>query len=76
MSLGLPLMSTYVNGMKDYTVDSKTGCCLKNLENYFKMTIAIRKMTDDKNFREYCGKFNIVQAKKFSLEKSLDNQLY
>lgn len=69
MAAGLPLISSYVNGIKDYTEDGVTGCCIENPLEVDAFANAIKMMLD-KNFREKCGRYNINVAYKFSLEAS------
>ena len=65
MAAGLPLISSYVNGIKDYTEDGVTGCCIKNPLDVDAFASAIKRMLD-RDFREKCGKYNINVAYIFS----------
>lgn len=71
MAAGLPLVSSYVNGIKDYTQDGVTGACINNPLDVNAFVTAIVKM-QDKTFREKCGRNNIAIVNKFSLEASKD----
>ncbi len=66
MASGLPLISSYVNGIRDYTENYKTGFTVKphDVNGFIK---AIKEMCDDKIFREKCGKYNMEIAKKFDI---------
>lgn len=66
MAAGLPLISANVNGIKDYTEDGISGCCI-NPTNAEQMADAISLMHDDKHFREVCAKNNLATAKNFDI---------
>lgn len=70
MSCGLPLISSWVNGMRDYTEDGKTGCCIdpKSVDS---VKEAIMKMYGDARFRSACGRYNAEAALAYSKEKSM-----
>ena len=51
MTAGLPLISTKVNGMKDYVVNNKTGLVVKP-KDVFAMKEAIKKIYRDEAFRK------------------------
>ena len=70
MACGLPLISAEINGIKDYTEDGVTGCCV-NPHSVEEMKAAIIKMYTDSSFRETCGRHNIDVVKAFSLEESV-----
>lgn len=70
MAAGLPLISSYVNGIKDYTENGITGVCIENPESVSEMMSAIIKMKKDVNFREECGQRNLDIVEKFSLDES------
>lgn len=78
MASGLPLISSYVNGIKDYTRDGVTGCCLVKPFDVEAMVAAILKMRDDVAFRVQCATNNIDRVKQFDLHKSLSamRQIY
>lgn len=69
MACGLPLISSYLHGIKDYTEDGVSGCCVdpNSLEE---MVNAIRKMYENPTFRQNCAKNNKKTVQKFSLENS------
>lgn len=69
MAAGLPLISSYVNGIKDYTKDNETGVCIENPLDVEAYASAIRKMMNPE-FRVKCGGNNIEVANRFSLEAS------
>lgn len=66
MASGLPLISADVNGIKDYTSDGISGCCI-DPQNVDEMVAAIQKMYNDKEFREKCAGNNLKTAKKFDI---------
>ena len=69
MAAGLPLISALVNGIKDYTEDGISGCCV-NPTDVGQMIAAIKKMRDDDNFRTRCGFNNMITAKKFDVQNT------
>lgn len=71
MACGLPLISSCVNGIKDYTEDGVSGCCVKPLDQEA-MKSAIFKMYSDENFRKKCGENNLKTVQNFSIEKSAE----
>lgn len=70
MAAGLPLISSYVGGIKDYTKNGVTGCCLTNPMDINAMSAAILKMQKDEDFRRRCAEKNKKIADRFSIEKS------
>lgn len=70
MAAGLPLISSYVNGIKDYTENGITGVCVENPKSVSEMMSAIIKMKKDTSFREECGQRNLDIVEKFSLDES------
>lgn len=69
MAAGLPMISAKVNGIKDYTEDGVSGCCVNPLD-VNEMVTAIIRMRDDKMFCDLCGKNNSLKAKEFDLNKT------
>lgn len=69
MASGLPLISSYVNGIRDYTEDRKTGYTVlpHDIDGF---ATAIDMMYKNKDFREQCGKYNICVAKKFDVKNT------
>ena len=65
----LPLISADINGIKDYTEDGITGCCV-DPHSVEEMKNAIAKMYEDKEFREKCGKHNVQAVKAFDIENT------
>ena len=70
MATGLPLISSYVNGIKDYTEDGKSGVCIENPTSVDAMAVAIEKMYQYPDFRESCGAWNYDEAKKFDIKRT------
>lgn len=70
MAAGLPLISSYVNGIQDYTEDGVTGCCIKNPLDVSAFVQAIKRMKYDLVFRKECANMNKIIAEKFSLDNS------
>lgn len=69
MAAGLPLISSSVNGIKDYTRDGVSGCCI-DPTSVDQMVAAIKKMRDDEEFRFKCGANNILTAKNFDIQNT------
>ena len=69
MAAGLPLISSYVNGIKDYTEEGVSGCCIdpRNIDDVVK---AIGKMRDDREFRDNCSLNNIRTAKIYDIHNT------
>lgn len=70
MASGLPLISSYVNGIKDYTENEVSGCCLKNPTDVEEMVEAIEKVYKKSDFRITCGRNNKVTAKSFDIKNT------
>ena len=67
MSAGLPLISSNVNGIKDYTENEKTGYCVNPYDiNGF--SEAIKHLADNIEQRKKIGYYNQEVVKKFDLE--------
>ena len=66
MASGLPLISSYVNGIRDYTEDGVTGYTIQphNIEGY---VMAIRKLADNTGDRARFGSHNMIAAQKFEV---------
>lgn len=75
MASGLPMISTNVNGMKDYVKNNITGCVIEDKDDVDTAKKAIIKMYKDKKFRESCGKNNIEISSKFDLKVSINEVL-
>ena len=71
MASGLPLITTYVGGIKDYATEGVTGCCLSNPLDVDAMAVAILTMRDNAAFREQCALNNIEIVKKFDISQSI-----
>lgn len=66
LAAGLPFISSLVNGIKDYTRDYVSGCCV-DPSSVEQMVAAIKKMRDDEEFRLKCGANNILTAQNFDI---------
>ena len=69
MASGLPLISANVNGIKDYTEEGVSGCCV-DPRSIKDMARAIKKMHDDSAFRENCSLNNIRTVKIFDIHNT------
>lgn len=70
MAAGLPMISTYVNGMRDYVQEGVTGCVIIDKSDVTSAKRAIEKMYSNENFRIKCGKNNINISHNFDLKIS------
>lgn len=70
MASGLPLISSYVNGIKDYTKNGITGVCLQDPLDVDEMKRAISVLKNNPSLRKKCASNNPQVAEKFSLENS------
>ena len=67
MTAGLPLVSSYINGIKDYTENEKTGYCVERFDiQGFKE--GIEKLAKDNKMRIKIGKYNQEIVKKYDLK--------
>ena len=67
MAAGLPIISSNINGIKDYTENEKTGYCVDRFDiEGFKE--AILKLKDNKELREKIGKYNQNVVEKYDLK--------
>lgn len=69
MAAGLPLISADVNGIKDYTEDGISGCCIDPTD-VDAMTAAIIKMRDSLELQNKASNNNRIVAKEFDIKKS------
>lgn len=69
MAAGLPLISAAVNGIKDYTEDGVSGCCVDPTD-VDAMVTAITRMKNDKTFRECCASNNFKTARTFDIRNT------
>lgn len=64
MASGLPLISSYVNGIRDYTRNEETGYCLDPFDiNGF--SDAMDKLSNNDSLRKKIGEHNKEEAKRF-----------
>ena len=71
MASGLPLITTYVGGIKDYAKDGVTGYCLSIPIDVVAMSDVIVKMMCSFDFCKQCSHRNIAIAEKFDIHQSL-----
>ena len=67
MASGLPLISSYINGVRDYTEDGETGFCLEpfDVDGFAE---AMDKLAGDAKLRQKMGKHNLEAVKGFDIE--------
>lgn len=77
MACGLPLISSYVGGIKDYTEDGISGCCV-NPTKVDEMKNAIEKMYTEPEFCKKCAINNRKTAQRFGVDESIKimNSIY
>lgn len=69
MASGLPLISSYVNGIRDYTEEGKTGITLEP-HDVAGFKNAIEALVSDKKLREKYGHYNAEYSKAYDVENS------
>lgn len=69
MAAGLPLISANINGIKDYTENEVSGCCVEPT-SVDEMVTAIKKMRDNREFRKFCSSNNWKTAKAFDVRNT------
>lgn len=77
MACGLPLISSNINGIKDYTENNVSGCSI-DPTSVDEVVLAINKMYNDKKFRDNCSKNNLETVKIYSKQevKNLLRKIY
>ena len=70
MASNLPLIATYIGGVKDYAQDGVTGFCIENIRDVQIMKRAISKMCNNKIFRKKCVANNIEIVQNFDISLS------
>lgn len=69
MACGLPLITSNIHGINDYSIDGVTGCkCNRDNVNEYKG--AIEKMHYDEVFRRKCGEYNREHAELYDVVKT------
>lgn len=69
MTVGLPIVTSNVHGLKDYSVNGKTGYCL-DPNDISGFEEAIKKLVENADLRKSIGAYNKKVVEKFSVEKS------
>lgn len=70
MASGLPIITSNVHGIVDYSIDSKTGYCCSPLDvNGFAK--AIEKLKNNESLRNKMGQENIELVEEFNIDSSL-----
>lgn len=67
MAAGLPLIASYINGIRDYTMDGETGFCLEPHDSDG-FALAMDKLAEDNSLRKRMGLHNSTIAKKFDVK--------
>lgn len=68
MTSGKPLITSYINGIKDYTENEVSGICV-NPNFIDEIVNAINRMYDDADFRKKCSINNIKTVEKYGKNK-------
>lgn len=67
MSIGIPLVVSNINGIKDYSENGKTGYSVERFSvEEFKS--AIEKLINNKELREEMGQYNKIAVQKFDIK--------
>lgn len=75
MASGLPIICSYINGIKDYTKNGMTGVCINNPLDVTAFKQAILKYYYNHHMIEKVKQYNIKHIKKFDLE-NVKNKVY
>lgn len=67
MSVGIPLVASDINGIKDYSENGKTGYSVERF-SIEEFKIAIEKLINSKELREEMGQYNKIVVKKFDIK--------
>lgn len=70
MAAGLPLITSCVGGIKDYTEQGMTGFCIADITNFNEFTRAISTMHDNVCIRKKCAQYNKMIVQNFSMFES------
>ena len=71
MAMGLPLISSNVNGIMDYAIDGKTGFCC-DADDVERFAISIKRLAEDTEIRKQCCEFNLKQVQKYDIHNTQD----
>lgn len=69
MASGLPLISSDINGMKDYTANGKSGLCI-NPKSVEDVASAINKLYSEPDFARHCSEYNKKKVMKYDIRRS------
>jgi glycosyltransferase involved in cell wall biosynthesis len=69
MAAGLPVVTSNIQGIKDYSIDGETGFSL-DPNDVLGYASAIQKLIDDPSLRRSMGEKNVNSVKKWSIENS------
>ena len=69
MAAGLPLISAYIGGIRDYTQNEVSGYCV-NPRDVNEIIIAIERMYYDFEFRKMCAENNKIIVKDFDIQNT------
>ena len=72
MTVGLPIITSNVHGLKDYSINNKTGYCL-NPGDYKGFAKAINDLSNNKKLRKEMGIHNKRAVEKFSVQNSTND---
>lgn len=72
MAVGLPLVTSNIQGIKDYVINDKTGYCFDpaDISGY---AMAIQKLANNPELRKIIGEYNMVAVEKYSINNSMSD---
>lgn len=70
MACELPLITSMVRGIKDYTEDGESGCSVFDFTSQDEIINAIKKMYVNRTFREQCGKNNVIKVCQYDVSNT------
>lgn len=68
MTMGLPLITSNIHGLKDYSINGKTGYCFapNDISGY---AMAIKELANKPDLRKTFGEYNMKAVEKYSIDK-------
>ena len=78
MASGKPIIASYINGIKDYSIQNKTGLYVKNPKNYKEFSSKILELVGNDKLCKKISNFNKLNSEKYNIMNSLNkmNSIY